>query len=114
MLLLYEAALLRGCGAVEGNYMPLELIDEVNGCIVVGKEQRFQLIGASLSASSLSSLYEYAYVSRHSRHCTGPAHVHGTHSAISLQRALLKVAISPHGFVYLRGVDFLNGISDFP
>ena len=56
MLLLYEAALLRGCGAVEGNYMPLELIDEVNGCIVVGKEQRFQLIGASLSASSLSSL----------------------------------------------------------
>ena len=75
MLLLYEAALLRGCGAVEGNYMPLELIDEVNGCIVVGKEQRFQLIGASLSASSLSSLYEYAYmyVSRHSRHCIVPA-----------------------------------------
>ena len=42
MLLLYEAASLRGCGAVEGNYMPLELIDEVNGWIVVGKEQRFQ------------------------------------------------------------------------
>ena len=33
MLLLYEAASLRGCGAVEGNYMPLELIDEVNGCL---------------------------------------------------------------------------------
>lgn len=64
MLLLYEAALLRGCGAVEGNYMPLELIDEVNGCIVVGKEQRFQLIGASLGIQSLVSL-------RVSRHCTG-------------------------------------------
>lgn len=56
MLLLYEAALLRGCGAVEGNYMPLELTDEVNGCIVVGKEQRFQLIGASLGIRSLVSL----------------------------------------------------------
>ena len=54
--LLYEAALLRGCGAVEGNYMPLELTDEVNGCIVVGKEQRFQLIGASLGIRSLVSL----------------------------------------------------------
>ena len=37
--LLYEAALLRGCGAVEGNYVPLELIDEINGCIFVGKER---------------------------------------------------------------------------
>jgi len=31
MLPLYEAALLRSCGAVEGPYMSLESIDEVNG-----------------------------------------------------------------------------------
>lgn len=36
MLPLCEAALSRGCDAVEGNCMPLELIDVVSGGVVVG------------------------------------------------------------------------------
>lgn len=102
--LLYEAALLRGCGAVEGNYMPLELIDEVNGCIVVEKEQRFQLIGASLGIRSLVSLRLSSCTGTHRNYYVVQRDFSSAGTGGGTKPCNLKVAHFPsHGLVISSG-----------